>query len=233
MMSEPNDPGVEESAKYIPALRFHWLTPFYDGVLRLLARENRLRRDIVETISLAPGDRVLDFGCGTATLSIRLKKACPRGDVVGLDIDPGALNIARRKARAAGVKISLQQGDIVVPRDGVGLAADSFDHIVTSLVFHHLTTEQKRGALANAFRLLKPGRKLLLVDWGKPNGIFMRLAFLSVQALDGFETTSDNIEGVLPDLMRQARFEGVTETRRMKTPLGVVAFYSGRKPEEC
>ena len=53
----------------------------------------------------------------------------------------------------------------------------------------------------------------------------MRLAFLAVQILDGFETTSDSVRGLLPPLMREAGFEEVAETHRERTVFGTLSLY--------
>lgn len=54
---------------YIPALNFHWLTPFYDPVARWLTPETRFKRRMIEQAGISPGSRVLDVGCGTGTLA--------------------------------------------------------------------------------------------------------------------------------------------------------------------
>jgi hypothetical protein len=90
----------------------------------------------------------------------------------------------------------------------------------SSLVFHHLTRAEKLSALRAIRRLLTEGGELHLADWSAPHDIMMRVAFLAVQALDGFETTGDNIRGELPGLMQEAGFRKVQETDRQRTPLG-------------
>jgi len=97
-------------ARYIPALRFDWLTPLYDPLLRWVMREERFKRILVAQAGLQTGQRALDLGCGTGTLTIMLKRAYPGADVVGLDGDPRVLEIARRKAAEAGVGIAFDLG---------------------------------------------------------------------------------------------------------------------------
>jgi len=107
----------------------------------------------------------------------------------------------------------------------------SFDAAVSSLFFHHLRRDAKRAVLAEIFRVLKPGASLHVADWGRPSGLAMRAAFLLVQALDGWETTRDSVAGVLPELMSQAGFVEVRETRNFATALGTMALYSAVKPD--
>ncbi|MGE0682512.1 MAG: class I SAM-dependent methyltransferase [Candidatus Binatia bacterium] len=206
---------------YIPALRFRWLTRFYDPVVQTLLRERGFKQRLVEQAGLQPGHRVLDLGCGTATLSIMLKSTCPEATVVGLDGDPEILSIARQKISAARVEIALHEGMAFVPP----FAPQSFDRVLASLVFHHLTTEDKRRTFTQVRALLCPGGELHIADWGKAQNPLMRLAFLGVQLLDGFQTTADNVYGRLIPLMREAGFASVAETHHAMTPLGTLSLY--------
>jgi SAM-dependent methyltransferase len=76
--------------RYIPALRFEWLSTLYDPVM-LLMRESTFKRTLVEQANIKNGYRLLDLGCGTATLTILIKKAYPGTEVTGLDGDPKIL----------------------------------------------------------------------------------------------------------------------------------------------
>jgi hypothetical protein len=97
--------------------------------------------------------------------------------------------------------------------------------VVSSLVFHHLTTENKRRTLRKIRAWLRRGGELHVADWGRAQDLLMRLAFLPIQLLDGFETTSDNVRGRLLPLMREAGFEEVAETHRERTIFGTLSLY--------
>jgi ubiquinone/menaquinone biosynthesis C-methylase UbiE len=213
------------TAKFIPALRFPWLTRFYDRLVPALG-EATFKKRLVRDLQLQPGHRVLDLGCGTGTLAIRIKKVQPEASVVGLDADPEILALARRKVQESGVSVDLQHG----LAHQAPFAPASFDRIVSSLVFHHLTTEEKRSALAGAKELLGPGGEIHIADWGKAQNPLMRVAYLTVQLLDGFETTGDNVAGRLPTLLEEAGFRDVRETHRQMTVLGTLSFYRGVRP---
>lgn len=194
---------------YIPALRFHWLTRYYDPLLRAPLRERRFKARLVRQVSLEAGERALDLGCGTGTLTAILERAYPGAHVVGLDADPAALAIARPKVAA----VDLCVGSAVSPP----FAAGSFDRIVSSLLFHHLTSDEKRRALRATLALLRPDGELHVVNWDRARDLAMRLAFLGVQLLDGFRTTADTIRGHLPRLIAEAGFAPVAETYRLRT----------------
>ena len=103
---------------YIPAAGYDWLLPLYDPVLRLLLREERAKRQLLEQAEVRPGHRVLDVGCGTGTLVILVKTECPEAQVVGLDGDPKALALARRRCGAAPVLDSSREAMIRQPVSG-------------------------------------------------------------------------------------------------------------------
>ena len=215
---------MKAGQEYIPVLRFRWLTRLYDPLVRATTKEAKVKRQLVEQAAVGSG-RVLDLGCGTATLTILLKKSYPHADAVGLDGDPDVLGIARRKVNAAGVDVTLVEGMAHEPP----LEPRSFDRVVSSLVFHHLTLENKRRALASVHRLLKSGGELHLADWGRPQNTLMLVAFYAVQLLDGFETTRHNVAGRIPELMQEAGFEDVSETHREMTMFGTLSLYRGKR----
>lgn len=206
---------------FIPALRFRWLTRFYDPLVAALLREEQFKQRLVEQAGLKPSHHVLDLGCGTATLTIMLKRARTEANVVGLDGDPEVLAIARKKVAAAGVEVELYEGMVCAPL----FAPRSFDRVVSSLVFHHLTTEDKSRTFRKIRELLKPGGELHIADWGQAQNALMRIAFLGVQLLDGFQTTSDNVHGCLISLMQEAGFTSVAETHHAMTPFGTLSLY--------
>jgi hypothetical protein len=69
-----------------------------------------------------------------------------------------------------------------------------------------------------------------VADWGKAQNKLMRVAFLFVQMLDGFETTADNVSGLLPELFQAAGFEDIQEPTRYMTIVGTLSLYRARKP---
>src|SRR5829696_6349877 len=92
--------GAETMAKstsrsYVPAAGKHWRLPFYDLMAKLMGAD-AARVPLVEQAACAPGDRVLEIGCGTGSLLLLINRMQPAAQVVGLDPDPAALAIARR-----------------------------------------------------------------------------------------------------------------------------------------
>ena len=208
---------------FIPALRFHALTRLYDPIVRATTRENAIKRRLVAGLGQAPR-KILDVGSGTGTLLLLLRQRFPNAELVGLDADPRIIALARAKLDA---RVELIHGDATAPPFDAG----SFDRVVSSLVLHHLTRQQKLRALTAIRDLLTEDGELHLADWSKPHDRLMRGLFLVVQLLDGFETTADNVMGDLPVLLREAGFQHVEETYKQRTPLGSMAIYRARRSE--
>lgn len=107
---------------------------------------------------------------------------------------------------------------------------NSFDRVVSSLLFHYLTRENKVRTLREALQVLRRVGELHVADWGKAQNKLMRMAFLLVQMLDGFKTTTDNVKGLLPHLFRAAGFKDAQELARHMTIVGTLSLYRARKP---
>ena len=90
---------MSDSSKYVSALRFNWLTPYYDVVVGTTTREGTFKKALIEQASIMPEHQVLDLACGTGTLAIWAKKNQPLADITGVDGDPAILALAARKAR--------------------------------------------------------------------------------------------------------------------------------------
>jgi ubiquinone/menaquinone biosynthesis C-methylase UbiE len=204
--------------KYIHALRFSSLTALYDPVVARTSREHKFKSALLDGAKLEPGQRVLDVGCGTGTLTCMAVDRVPGLEVHGLDGDPAILERARRKAAQRGMGIKFTQAlsfELPFPND-------HFDHALSTLLFHHLNTDAKQRTLAEIRRVLKPGGRLHVADWGRAQDALMRAAFLTIQLLDGFQTTQDNIRGKLPGMMKRAGFKGVYIDARFRTMFGTV-----------
>lgn len=205
---------------YIPALRFHWLTRFYDPVVRFTTRENTFKPALIKEAELESARAILDLGCGTGGLTMLAKRTAPKARVVGLDADVAALTLAASKVGAGNSEIEFVRANAAAMpfRDG------TFDRIVSSLFFHHLRRDQKLEVLGECLRVLQKKGSLTFADWAKPSSTLEAMAFLAVRTLDGFEPTRDNADGSLPDLCRVRGFTQVKELRRFDVPLGTISI---------
>jgi ubiquinone/menaquinone biosynthesis C-methylase UbiE len=209
--------------RYIPALRFRRLTPLYDPMLKWLMKEDAFKRRLIAQAAMKDGQQVLDLGCGTGTLTLMIKSMYPKADVTGMDGDPEVLAIAKAKAEQAGLAITWDRGmayKLPYP-DG------RFDRVLSSLMVHHLTRDQKRSAFAEVLRVLKPGGEFHLVDFGPPRTtILCGIAFW----MRRMEEVSDNFDGLLPGFLSEAGFSSMAETGYMPIVFGPLMFYRAVRP---
>ncbi len=207
--------------EYVPAAGKHWRLPFYDLVARLLGADGA-RRVLLEHAEIRPGERVLDIGCGTGTLAVEMARN-PGVEVVGLDPDPGALAIARRKAERASVAVAFDQGFA----DALPYPDASFDHVTSSLMFHHLPRDAREPALREVRRVLKPGGRFHMLDFDGPSvghGSFI------ARKIHGSKMMRDNAQARVLDCLRAAGLEDALVVATRDTWAASMAFYRARRP---
>ena len=213
-----------QQAKYIPALRLRWLTPLYDPLLKWVMREETFKRRLIEQAHIEPGQCVLDLGCGTGTLTVLIKTLHPEADVAGVDGDSEVLDLAKAKAERADVNIKWDHGlafELPYPDQ-------FFDRVLTSLMLHHLTSDNKRRAFREVLRVLRPGGELHIVDFGKPHSPVVKPITHVIARL---EEATDNLNGVLPAMLDESGFVQVKEDGYIVTLLGSLSFYCAVRPE--
>lgn len=216
---------TNNTTNYIPALRFNWLTKLYNPLMAFTMPEVKFKKALIAQANIKDNHRVLDFGVGTATLSLLLKKSVPGSSVTGVDVDDKVLSIAKKR-------IEENKAEIILTKyDGLKLPYpnNSFDRVITSLVFHHLTPEQKHNSLKEIKRVLKQNGELHVADWGKASSALMRLLFYFVQLLDGFKTTTDNVKGLMPAYIENAGFKKVEVKNNYSTIFGTLTLYKAVK----
>lgn len=206
--------------KYIPALSFRWLTPLYDLIIDGPFSIARMRRGLLATMGDLSNRKILDVGSGTGTMSIMMKQAFPAAEVTGLDGDLQILEIARSKARKLGVEIQFDHGmsfELPYPDK-------SFDVVMTSMMLHHLTWDDKQKTAREMYRVLRPGGKLFGADFAAPrSGLGKAIRPLTRR----FERVAENVEGLLPVIFREAEFQDYAETERYF--LGSIGLFQGTK----
>jgi ubiquinone/menaquinone biosynthesis C-methylase UbiE len=156
-------------------------------------------RNVVRTLgTLAERATIVDLGTGPGLLAVEIHRLCPQASIIGIDPSNAMLQIARKNAARAGM--SVFQAKLGSAEDML-LTDASVDAVVSQSSFHEW--EAPHLGLAEAFRVLKPGGRLILRDynaaWLTP---WKRKVLGSFHHLDMFKFTFEQAAG----LLREAGF---------------------------
>jgi len=208
--------------RFIPALGYDLFTPLYDAGIRATMPELRFKRRLVESAIIEEGHRVLDVGCGTGTLLMLAAQRHPAAHLVGVDPDPRIVRRAQRKIVRRRLAIDLSLGSATA----LPFPDESFDRVLSSLVFHHLDAAEKRIAFGEICRVLRPGGEMHLADFGAPHNRLMSMISYVAKSI-GHEHVTENFRGLLPQLAEEAGLIAVEETGAFATMFGTLRFLKG------
>jgi ubiquinone/menaquinone biosynthesis C-methylase UbiE len=192
----------DRKARYVARL-FATIADRYDLITRLLSygRDQHWKRRLIVTAAIAPGERVLDLACGTGDLAF---EASARGaTVIGLDLTARMVHLARERARAAALPAA-HSGPAAHSSAGAGadVAAHSgttaftvgdmmslpvpdasFDVVTTGYGLRNVPVLD--DAIREIHRVLKPGGRLLSLDFNRPSSAPLRAAYLAYLTVVG------------------------------------------------
>ena len=164
-MTAPADHTVAHSS---PPGVIHWAAR-YDILVAVmtLGRERRFRERLLEPAHLEPSESVLDIGCGTGTLAIAAKRRVGASGVVcGIDPSPEMIARAKRKARRAQATVEFE----IATAQSLPFSDSRFDVVTSTVMLHHLRRAARVEAVVEARRVLRPGGRLLIVDFVRRSG---------------------------------------------------------------
>ncbi|GGF76635.1 ArsR family transcriptional regulator [Azorhizobium oxalatiphilum] len=133
----------------------------------LHAPEAEVEAAALEIMGDAPMEALLDLGTGTGRMLELFGERISRG--LGLDLSPDMLAVARANLERAGLRnCSVRQGDIF----NLAMPRDSFDAVIIHQVLHFI--DDGARAVREAARVLRPGGRLLVVDFAPHDLEFLR-----------------------------------------------------------
>jgi len=190
----------------------------------LLGKQGAYNREIVALLELAPGQRVLDLGCGTGELTRMIADnldAARGGQAVGIDAAVKMIQVARKKRGNHACRFDVVAAESLPYEDG------AFDAVVSSLFFHHVDRELKQRTLAESFRVLPPGGKLVIADMHLPTTWMGWLVSWTSRWFFMQPQIAENIRGILPGLMTEAGFSPPVIRAYY---FGYIAIFTCQKP---
>lgn len=189
-----------------------------------LGRERVFRETILRLARLQPGEAVLDVGCGTGTLAIAAKwQVGSSGTVHGIDASPEMLARAEKKARKAGVDVVFKNAFAQV----LPFPDAQFDAVLITVMLHHLPRRARQQCAAEMRRVLKPGGRVLAVDFG--SAAREQKGLLAHFHRHGYVKLPDLI-GVLSEVGLNSIESGAVGTRDLQFVLATVPSISNSGP---
>jgi ubiquinone/menaquinone biosynthesis C-methylase UbiE len=170
----------------------------------MLGGRSRVYAGLAELAGAAPGDQVVDLGCGSGALTRPLGALVgPTGSVLGIDPSPEMVEFCR----AAAMPHCRFE---VMGAEALALDSASVDLVGSALAVHHVPVESRAAVFDEAFRVVRPGGRLFVAEFAPPDN---PLARALVRLLTG-NAMADNPIGELAVLAADAGFTGIRMVRR-------------------
>jgi ubiquinone/menaquinone biosynthesis methyltransferase len=163
--------GTPEAKRRYTRRLFGTIASRYDLITVLLSygRDRHWKARLIELSGIGPGDRVLDLACGTGDLSLL---AAARGArVIGLDLVPQMLALARAKTPPG--RAGYVCGDMVA----LPFPAESADVVTAGYGLRNVP--RLDAAIAEIWRVLRPGGRFLSLDFNRPRHRAVQAAYLA------------------------------------------------------
>lgn len=229
---------------------FEEIAEYYDKMngIMSLGMVKRWHKFMFKKAGDISGKRVCDVGCGTGEISfMAAERAGTDGEVIGVDITPAMLEMAKRKM----AELDLPKG--VDFRVGDALAMEfgdnEFDLVTSGYMLRNVTNIQQ--AVNEMYRILKPGSKVIVAELAKPKNRILRWGhnfyihrilpiwgrrYDKGKKIDGkqpaYDWLTSSLEGFPhgADMVAIFKKAGFSDARFYKKSMGAVNIYVGTKP---
>jgi len=204
----------------------------YDRGIDLLSlgRSKRIQRQIVQDY-INTGDKVLEIGCGTGILAVSCAKK--GASVVAFDISPHMLAIAKRKAGGQDLTDRVQLLEMGAIEMDEAFGDETFDKIVSTLVFSEFYADERRYVLEHAYRILRPGGLMVIADEVIPNSLWKRILHLLIRiplAIITYILTQTSTKALkdVEESITEAGFKIIHEERSLLDSFGLYVAQKGQ-----
>lgn len=209
----------------------------YDRTNAIMSMGNaRLwRTATVRAVDPRPRERILDVAAGTGTSSAALARG--GATIVALDFSAGMIEEGRRRHP----KIEFVEGDA----QALPFGDDEFDAVTISFGLRNV--EHPKTALAEMYRVLKPGGRLVICEFSKPSRALFRTGYaaylkFALPLVAAVASSNKDAYGYLRESIQQwpdqrtlsqwIRGVGFTRVVYRNLSVGIVALHRGHKPED-
>ena len=238
----PSSTAVDKTPSRIAGM-FDAIAPRYDLLNHLLSAglDRRWREAAADALALPADAVVLDLCTGTGDLAAAVIRKAPRSTVVGVDFAGEMLRVARLKVRALGLaaRIRLVRGDAArIPlRDASCEGA--------TVAFGIRNVAEPGLALAEIARVLRPGGRLAILEFGQPRLPGVRTLYASYfryllplvgrvvskhKSAYSYLPASVGSFPAPPEFLQMCESAGFTRMRAVSLTLGIVYLYIGERP---
>ena len=190
---------------------YSWFSHIYDYFVRIFCfmfnegfgGERRWRTELIEWINPEYGEKIIDICSGTGTLSMMLaKKLAGMGNVVGIEVSPSQLRIAKRKEKPDGLMF------IDADAQNIPFVNCSFDKGVICGALHEMPREVRLNVLHATHNVIKHSGKVVFFEHTEPNSRWKAVFFDALERLNPeYQTYRDMLKSGLKNEIEQAGFK--------------------------
>lgn len=222
---------------------FDDIAPTYDRLNHILSLSiDRLwRRRVVRIVRRAAAKHILDMATGTGDLAIDMARHIDDATILGADLSPEMLEVARQKVARLGLteRISLTECDA----EHINLPDESVDAV--TVAFGVRNFENREACLRELARVIRPGGTLVVLEFSNPRNAFIGWLYRIyshkiLPAIGGAISHNRNAYQYLPEsvdtfpspeeFMAMLCNAGLTAPKAHSQSFGIAQIYTAQKP---